>query len=89
MSGAVAALRCDAEYERQQSLPSVHLQLGSGKMIAIPYGTEWVHATAMAALVALTLLHHRLVTRLAPARQRRRRTAPRVYPAGCRSNRTR
>jgi hypothetical protein len=47
-------------------------------MIAIPYGTEWVHATAMAALVALTLLHHRLVTRLAPARQCRRRTAPRV-----------
>ena len=47
-------------------------------MTAILYGTEWVHATAMAALLALTLLRNRLVIRLAPARQRRRRTAPRV-----------
>jgi hypothetical protein len=47
-------------------------------MTTILYGMEWVLATAMAALLALTLLRHRLVTRLVPARQRRRRTAPRV-----------
>lgn len=47
-------------------------------MTTILYGTEWVHAAAITALLALTLLRHRLVTRLSPARQRRRRTAPKV-----------
>ena len=79
MSGVVAALRCNAEYDQAHGLPSVHFQLGSDKMTAILYGTEWVHAAAMAALLALTLLRYRLVTRLAPARhQRRQRTASKI-----------
>jgi hypothetical protein len=78
MSGVVAALRYNAEYDQAHSLASIHFPLGSGKMTTILYGTEWVHVTAMAALVALTLLRHRLVIRLAPARHRRRQTAPRV-----------
>jgi hypothetical protein len=41
-------------------------------MTIILYGTEWVHVAAMAALLALTLLRHRFVVRLAPARGRRR-----------------
>lgn len=47
-------------------------------MTTILYGAEWVHAAAMAALLTLTLLRHHLFTRLAPARHRRRRTAPKV-----------
>ena len=48
-------------------------------MTAILYGAEWVHAAAMAAFLALTLLRHRLVIRLAPARhQHRQRTASKI-----------
>ena len=78
MSGVVAALRCNAEYDQAHGLPSVHFQLGSGEMTAILYGAEWVHAAALAALLALTLLHHRFLTRLTPARQCHRQTARKI-----------
>ena len=68
MSGAVAALRWDAEYHRMEITKRTPLTR-ERQMIAILH-TELVHSTAMA-LLALTLMLNPLIARFVPARRRR------------------